>query len=98
MSRQLEAIIEERQARREKGIIKAVEYGLVGSVGHAGGELVGFSVLYRGSDVLLVLKAVFPGGKQVSFVGSDTLGSALVKACREARADKLVWKKDQYGG
>jgi len=98
MSRQLDALAEQRQARRSKAIVIAVEFGLERDVAHAGGELTGLSVMFRGGEVLLVVKAVLPAGAMVAFVGAEDFGAGLIKACREARRDKLVWRADKYGG
>lgn len=96
MSRQLDQVVEERQAKRAAAILAAVEYGLVGGVERAGGQFVGFSITDRGSDWLMVVKAVIGGRKQVAFVGAGDLGAALVKAARLASSDGLRWRDDVY--
>lgn len=98
MSRQLEKAVEERQAKRATAILAAVEYGLVQGVGHAGGEFLGFSITDRGSDWLMVIKAVVGGSRQVAFVGAGDLGAVLIKATRLAGADGLSWREDKYQG
>jgi hypothetical protein len=74
-----------------------VEYDLEESVARAGGVLRGFAYKDRGGDCLLVLKAEVSGKMMVAFVGSDNLGSLLVKAVRLAGRDELRWKEDVYG-
>lgn len=98
MTRQLEQVHEERQGRRARAAVNALEYDLVGSVAHAGGELTGLSVKLSGPDCLITVKAVLPGGRMVAFVGAETFLDALVKVCRVARADKLHWRADRYVG
>lgn len=97
MSRQLEAQEEVRLEKRAKAIAKAVDYGLVGAVAHAGGVLTGFSVKLSEGDVLLTLRAHLPAGAQVAFVGSETLGGALLRAVKEGRSDNLRWRPDRFG-
>jgi hypothetical protein len=94
----LEQFGEERQAKRNKAIAQAVEFGLLEGVGRAGGELTGLAVKYGGGDCLVVVKAVFPSGPQVAFVGAEDLGGCLIKAAREASRDKLRWRADRYVG
>lgn len=79
-------------------VYQAVEFGLVDAVERAGGDLQGFAVKYNGGDCLVVLKVILAGKKQVAFVGAEDLGSALLKAVREGKADRLRWRVDRYGG
>ena len=97
MSRQLEAVQERRNAKRHRAIVESVEYGLVEAVGRAGGVLDGFAFKDRGADCLLVIKAEVSGRRMVAFVGSDNLGSLLIKAVKLAGSDRLTWKEDVYG-
>lgn len=97
MSRQLENLQEQRSQQRRNKILEAVEYDLVESVGRAGGVMDGFAFKERGVDCLLVIKAEVSGRRMVAFVGSDNLGSLLIKAVRLAASDKLAWKADEYG-
>lgn len=96
MTRQLEARREQKQERHDKAIIVAVEYGLFEAVGHAGGVLTGFAVRLGDEDCLMTLRAVVAGSAQIAFIGSDSLGNCLVKAVREAEADRLSWRADKY--
>lgn len=96
MSRQLEKVREERSGRRDAAIVKAVEYALVGAVAHSGGVLEGFSAKLSGGDCLLVLRVVLAGKKQITFVGAETLGDALLKAVRLGERDKLKYKPDRF--
>lgn len=96
MSRQLEQIQEQRVAKMHLELIKAVEYDLVGSVAHNGGVLGGFSVRLAEFEVLVTLRAKFPAGAMISFVGGESLMMALLKCVREAKHDKLVWRTDRF--
>lgn len=96
MTRQLEQVIEEKNAKRAERIVRAVEYELVGAVQRAGAEFLGFTAVIKPAEVLLVLKVNLAGRRQVAFVGSEDLGGALIKAVRLASADQLVWKEDKF--
>lgn len=98
MSRQLEQFEEEKAAKRKEAILMSVEGGLEHAVGRSGAEFTGLTAKITPVDCLLVVKGILAGKSQVAFVGSDSLGSALVKAVRLAYADKLVWRVDRYGG
>lgn len=96
MTRQLDQIQEERQARKYRALVKALEYDLEGSVGHAGGVLSGFSVRFGGYETLVTLRAVVAGRHQIAFVGSSSLVEALLKCVRLAKNDELKWRGDKY--
>jgi hypothetical protein len=46
--------------------------------------------------VLVTIKATFPGGPQVAFVGAEDVAGALRKGMREAARDSLNWKEDKW--
>lgn len=96
MTRQLEQGMEDARSKRERAIVRAVENGLEDSIGFAGGVLLGFSVRTNPEDVLMTLRVELAGRKQIAFVGGSDLGSTLIKACREARQDKLKWRDDKF--
>ena len=98
MSRQLEQGSERRDAKRWHNVRLAVDHGLAEAVSYAGGELTGFAVKLSDYEVLLTLKAVFPAGAMVAFVGAPTLADALVKGMIEAERDVLKWRADRYVG
>ena len=98
MSRQLEQVVEERTARRQRSLVKAVEFELAEVVSRSGGELVGFSVKLVPGSCLLVLRVILAGRLQVAFVGGEDFGSCLLKAVQEGRGDKLKWREDKYVG
>lgn len=96
MTRTIEVELEERTIRAEKSTLHAVYGGLASAVAHSGGILSGFSMKLNPDDVLMVLRAVFPGGAMIAFVGSETMDGALRKAVREGNADRLTWRPDKW--
>lgn len=96
MSRQLEQKMEERARREREQALLAIYGGLSDAVERAGGALSGFSAKMSDWDCLLVLRAEFPGGKMVAFVGAADLPNALIKAVREGKRDELRWKPDKW--
>lgn len=96
MSRAIEQLVEDRASRERTRVVISVYGGLETAVERAGGELVGFSIAYRGSDVLMTLRAVFPGGRMVGFVGAADLPAVFVKARRDAQGDNVRWREDNY--
>lgn len=96
MSRQLEQAREIQQEKLDRRLVSALEFELVGAVGHAGGQLTGFSVRYGELDVLLTLRALIGSKQQIAFVGAETLPGAFRKAVWEAHRDNLRWKADAY--
>jgi len=96
MSRQLELLQEERQAKRHAKLVKVLEFGLIGAFGHTGDVLTGFSVKLEEWECLMTIRAVRDGVPSVAFVASLDLVSTLLKAEREAIRGKLVWRVDKY--
>jgi hypothetical protein len=79
-------------------LLKAVDGGLDAAVSRAGGELTGYSVKFGYEDCLMVLKAVFPAGPMVAFVGAGDASGCYLKATREAGSDSLQWRQDKWAG
>ena len=96
MSRQLEQDAEDRQARRWANTGKAIARDLHKAVERNGGFLTGFTMKFDEFDALLVLKAEFPGGPQVAFVGGGSPEGCVLKAVSEAKRDGLKWKPDRW--
>ena len=69
---------------------------LAADISSLGGELTGVTLLDRGYDSLMILKASFEGKKMVCFVGAGTWAQCLRKASAEARQNKLKWREDKY--
>ena len=84
-----------RQARR-KAIVVAVEYGILAGVEALGGELRGVSIRTTPQNYLMTLRVEFDSGLMIAFVGSDDLGSLLIKVVRELEGNKLRFREDAY--
>ena len=92
---------EERSAqasadKRHRKVGRVVDGGLKEAVQRSGGELLGFSVKYNGYDCLMTLRAEFPGGRMVAFVGASTLPSAMIRAWQDGNQDGLRWREDKF--
>lgn len=98
MSRQLEQAQEERARKTAEKLAYDIDYGLEKNVAASGGTLGGLSIKLNGGDVLMTLRARFPAGAMVAFVGSETIGGAVRKATRDASGDKLQWRVDKWAG
>jgi hypothetical protein len=61
-----------------------------------GGVCMGISIRSNQYQTLLVIRAVFPGGPFVGFVGAETGAEAVSKAYTELSHNKLTWKPDKY--
>jgi len=85
-----------RSDARRLAILIAVDYGLVEALEALGGSLSGFSVNFRGQDVLMTIRMDFDLGSLVAFVGADGLGNLFVKAAKEAAGNKLQWREDRF--
>ncbi len=96
MTRSFETEEEKRIELKARRLLAVCSSGLMAAIGRAGGTLTGFSAKMSGADVLLTVRAEFPGGPMVCFCGGETLANALLKAAREAQGDALRWKVDQY--
>lgn len=97
MSRQLEQANEERSKKFDRALKLAANGGLADAVERAGGELRGFSFKQDPWECLLTVRATFPAGKMVGFIGAPTLGGCLVKCLREAERDAVRWRADKWG-
>lgn len=98
MSRQLEAVREDRRIAWDKETVAACNGGLEDSIGRAGGVLSGFSFKASEVDCLITLRVDLAGRRQISFVGGPDLGSCLRKAMRLASRDGLVFRDDKWVG
>jgi hypothetical protein len=96
MSRQVDLVREERETARRDALVSALEYGLAGHLEAQGITLIGFAVKYDAYECLMTLKADIGGERQVCFIGSDSVMSAILKAVSAAKADRLRWKKDKW--
>lgn len=97
MSR-LDVELDRRMKLEKEASLLAVYGGLEKGVEHAGGVLVGLSVKFNGFDCLLTLKAEFPSGMMVGFVGGEDLAQVLRKAASETVRDGVKWREDKWRG
>ena len=96
MSSQDDIATAESDGRRNRALYRACSGGLALAVTRSGGELSGLSIKTSGYDCLVTLRARFPAGPMVAFVGGETIAHCLVKAMREAPNGALRWKVDRY--
>lgn len=82
--------------RQSEALLLAVYGGLQDAVNRNGGELVGVGIKFGDEELLMTLRAVFPGGRMVAFVGAEGLPAGFVKATREAGRDQLRWREDKF--
>lgn len=92
----MEEVRQKKQVERDKSLVAAIEFELAGSIGHAGGELLGFSVRFGESDCLLTLRALVTSNRCIAFVGAPGLADCFRKAVVDAYHDRLTWKVDKY--
>ncbi len=83
-------------ARRNLLLYRALTGSLASAIERGGGLLCGMSVKINGYDCLVTLRAEFPGGAQVAFIGGETPAGCFLKAMREAKSETLRWKADRY--
>lgn len=75
---------------------EALDHGLSGAVAYSGGELTGFSMKIGVSDYLLTIRALFPAGHMIGWVGGESMVEVLLKAVRMANVGEVRWHLDQY--
>ena len=89
---------QDRDLLRTCGV--SVIYMLNGGFNHRvevlGGELLSVTMRMMPGDCLLVIRAEFPGGRRVAFVGSSNAAYAVKKAEKELRENTLRWRQDKY--
>ena len=85
-----------KKDRNQVRLYRVCESGLVAAVERNGGELLGLSAKLSEWETLVTLRAEFPAGRMIAFVGGDSLATALLKAWSEANNDKLKWREDRY--
>lgn len=92
----LDKIMEQRLENERQGALLAVYGGLESGVAHAGGILVGMSVRFSEGDCLITLKADFPAGRMVGFVGGENFADTLRRAAGDAVRDNVKWREDKW--
>ena len=95
MSR-LDVLLDERMAKERELTLLAVYGDLERAIDRAGGQLLRLSVSFDGFGCLLVLKAEFPAGTMIGFVGGEDLAQVLRKGTAEAARDKITWREDKW--
>lgn len=93
----LDAMWDRRAKLERDAALLALYGGLESGVEHAGGLLTGLAVKFNGAGCLLTLKAEFPGGMMVGFVGGDDLAHVLRKGAAAAVRDDVKWREDKWG-
>lgn len=88
--------VQERTARRDAAVIRALDFELVGALEGQGTTLCGLALRFDDFDCLMTLKARMGSSQKVCFVGSDSIINCILKATREAHDDLLRWQKDKY--
>lgn len=96
MTRQLEIQREVREDKRQKALVRALEFELPGALETNGIMLLGISIRYDAFDCLMTLKADVGGKRKVCHVGSDSIINCFLKATRDASNDRLRWSKDKF--
>lgn len=96
MSRQLEQKTEERTARKQVALVRALEFEMAGSLEAVGITMVGFAIKWDAWECLLTLKADIGGVRNVAFIGSDSPINAILKTVAATQNDRLRWKVDKY--
>lgn len=94
----IEKMYADRADKFRHQLLLAVHGGLQEDIEHEGGILLGISIKVGEDDILCTLRAEFPVGRQIAFVGGEDIASVLVKAARGARVGSLRWKTDEYVG
>ena len=95
MTRQSDLKNEDRQAKRDRALVRALDFELVRSLSRSDITLLGFSAKFDQYQCLITLRALVDDLLQVSFVSSETIPSAIRKCVTKANNDTLKWKRDQ---
>lgn len=95
MSR-LDVEMDKRMSREKDATLLAIYGGLVSGVEHAGGDLIRISVSFDAVGCLLIIKAAFPAGVMVGFVGGEDMAQVLRKGAVDASRDLIKWRKDKW--
>jgi len=96
MSSKEEKSVQVEIGRRAVKLEEVLDHGLAGAIAYGGGELTGFSMKVGNVDYLVTLRAVFPAGHRISWVGAANMTEAILKAERLAVNGDLDWSQDKY--
>lgn len=87
---------EKKAPRRAVKLEEVLTHGLSGTIAYQGGELTGFSMKVGNVDFLLTLRAHFPAGHLISWVGASSMVEVFLKAERLAAEGRMEWHGDKY--
>lgn len=96
MSRQLDVQQEVRETARRNELVKALEFGIAGSIEAQGMQLLGLSISIQPFDCTCVVKAQAEERRVVAFVNADTMMNVLIKVFTMANNYALKWGADKY--
>jgi hypothetical protein len=96
MSKVKEEVEGFKVSRRSEKLAEVLDHGLSGTIAYQGGELTGFSMKIGNVDFLITLRAYFPAGHRISWVGAASMVECILKAERLAAEGGLSWAKDKY--
>lgn len=77
-------------------VVDMLTGGFEDLVDDQGGVCLGISIRSHQYQSLLVIRAEFPGGAMVGFVGAQTAAEAINKAYGKLNNNKLKWQPDKY--
>ena len=92
----LDVLMERRMKLERDASLLALYGGLNDGVERSGGVLLGLAVKFDGAGCLLTLKAEFPAGRMVGFVGGDDLAHVIRKGAAQAVRDGVKWRSDKW--
>lgn len=96
MTKEEQKVELQTEVRRATKLEEVLDHGLSGKIAYSGGDLTGFSMKIGNSGYLLTLRARFPGGHMVSWVGAENMTEVILKSERLASQEALEWNKDKY--
>ena len=98
MKSKFQQVLEERHRKERETALLAMYGGLSDAITYSGGDLHGLSMKMNAVECLMTLRADFPAGAMVAFVGGEDMASCLTKAVREATGERLAWRTDYFRG
>lgn len=96
MSKESLGTLQVEVGRRAEKITEVLDHGLAGSIAYQGGVLTGFSMRVGQVDFLITLRASFPGGHKIAWVGAENMTEVILKSERLAAGNALEWRNDKY--
>lgn len=96
MVKQTVKLQEAPASRRAVALEELLDTGLAGAIAYAGAELTGFSMKVGAVDSLVTLRALFPAGHMIAWVGADSMAETLLKSVRLIKSSDIRWHPDRY--